>query len=59
MSGLTEHSVKPPMTDEILEDGGRFWTLSSKRLPYMRDKTQDERFFILNLHIMFNNLTVP
>lgn len=59
MSGLTEHSVKPPMTDEILEYGGRFWTLSSKRLPYMRDKTQDERFFILNLHIMFNNLTVP
>ena len=28
VSGLTEHSVKPPMTDEILEYGGKFWTLA-------------------------------
>ncbi len=56
VSGLTEHSVKPPMTDEILEYGGRFWTLSSKRLPYMRDKTQDERFFILTLFAIAKEL---
>ena len=40
VSGLTEHSVKPPMSDEILEYAGKFWTLTSHRLPYMRDKTQ-------------------
>ena len=49
VSGLAEHTVKPPMTDEILEYQGKYWTLSGKRLSYMRDKTQDDRFFVLSL----------
>lgn len=49
ISGLSEHTVKPPLADEVLEFGGSYWTLSGKRLPYMRDKTKDERFFILSL----------
>lgn len=49
VSGLAEHTVKPPMTDEILEYQGKYWALSGKRLSYMRDKTQDDRFFILSL----------
>ena len=49
VAGLSEHTVKPPMTDEILEYGGKFWTLSGKRLSYMKDKTNDERYFILTL----------
>lgn len=49
VSGLAEHTVKPPMTDEILTYQGKYWTLSGKRLSYMRDKTQDERFFMLSL----------
>lgn len=49
VSGLSEHTVKPPMTDEILEYEGKYWTLSGRRLNYMRDKTQDERYFILSL----------
>ena len=49
IAGLSEHTVKPPMTDEILEYGGKFWTLSGRRLSYMRDKTRDERYFILTL----------
>ena len=28
ISGLSEHTVKPPMTDEIVEYGGKYWTLS-------------------------------
>ena len=32
VSGLAEHSVKPPMTDEVLEYDGKFWTLTGKRL---------------------------
>ena len=28
MAGLAEHSVRPPMADEILEYNGSFWTLS-------------------------------
>ena len=56
ISGLSEHTVKPPITDEILEYDGRYWTLSSKRLNYMKDKTQDERYFILTLFAIVKEL---
>ena len=56
VSGLAEHTVKPPMTDEILEYQGKYWTLSGKRLSYMRDKTQDDRFFILSLFAIAKEL---
>lgn len=49
ISGLSEHTIKPPIADEVLEYGGRYWTLSSKRITYMMDKTEDERYFILTL----------
>lgn len=49
VSGLSEHRVRPPLGDEVLEYAGSFWTLSGKRLPYMRDKTRDERWFVLTL----------
>ena len=49
LSGLSEHKVKPPLSEEVVEYGGSYWTLSGKRLPYMRDKTQDSRFFVLTL----------
>lgn len=56
VSGLSEHTVRPPMTDEILEYDGKFWTLSGKRLSYMRDKTQDDRYFILTLFAIAKEL---
>ncbi len=56
VSGLAEHTVKPPMTDEILEYQEKYWTLSGKRLSYMRDKTQDDRFFILSLFAIAKEL---
>ena len=56
VSGLSEHTVKPPMTDEILEYSGRYWTLSGRRLSYMRDKTQDDRYFILTLFAIAKEL---
>lgn len=49
VSGLAEHSTRPPMADEVIEYDGKFWTLSGQRLSYMRDKTRDDRFFILTL----------
>ena len=49
LSGLSEHKVKPPLAEEVVEYGGSYWTLSGKRLPYMRDKTWDSRFFVLTL----------
>ena len=49
VSGLSEHTARPPMAEEILEYDGKFWTLSGQRLSYMRDKTCDDRYFILSL----------
>lgn len=47
-SGLEESEV-PPFGGETLEYQGKYYTLSDKRIPYHRDKTEDERFFILTL----------
>lgn len=57
VSGLAEHSVRPPLADEVMEYGGKYWTLSGQRIPYMRDKTQDDRFFILSLFAIAKELT--
>lgn len=56
ISGLAEHAVKPPLADEVLEYEGKYWTLTSKRLPYMRDKTKDDRYFILSLFAIAKEL---
>ena len=55
-SGLTDYPVKPPVETDVLEFGGTFWTLSGERIPYMRDKTKDERFFILSLFAVAKEL---
>ena len=56
VSGLAQHSVRPPMADEVLEYNGEFWTLSGQRLPYRRDKTRDESLFILTLFAIAKEL---
>ena len=57
ISGLAQHSVRPPMADELLEYKGEYWTLSGQRLPYRRDKTRDESFFILTLFAIAKELS--
>lgn len=47
-SGL-QQSETPPYGGETLKYKGKYYTLSEKRIPYHRDKTEDERFFILSL----------
>lgn len=47
-SGLQESS-SPPFKGETLKYNGTYYTLSEKRIPYHRDKTEDERFFVLTL----------
>lgn len=56
VAGLAEHTVKPPMAEEVLEYEGRFYTLTGNRLSYMRDKTQDDRYFILTLFAIAKEL---
>ena len=33
----------------MLQYGGKYYTLVDERIPYRRDKTEDERFFVLTL----------
>lgn len=47
-SGLQE-SDTPPFGGETLKYQGKYYTLSEKRIPYHRDKTEDDRFWILTL----------
>jgi plasmid segregation protein ParM len=55
-SGLAEHLTKPPLAEEIIEYDGRYWTLSNSRIPYKRDKTRDNSFFILSLFAIVKEL---
>lgn len=48
-SGLRESDSRPPFGDDILKYKGKYYSLSDKRIPYMRDKTADDRFYILTL----------
>jgi len=41
---------------DIVEFNGRNWVLSNERIRYMRDKTQDDRFFILTLFAIAKEL---
>ena len=44
-SGLVESDTRPPFGDNILFYRGKYYTLSDQRIPYTRDKTEDDRFF--------------
>ena len=47
-SGIVESDCKPVL-GEYMFYNGRYYSLSEQRIPYMRDKSSDERFFILTL----------
>lgn len=48
-SGLCESNTKPPFGENVLFYCEKYYTLSEQRIPYMRDKTTDERYFVLTL----------
>lgn len=54
-SGLTENDVRPFGAD-VLEYRGKYYSLTDQRIPYRRDKTEDERFFILTLFAIAREL---
>ena len=56
VSGLSEYLVTPPLASDIIEWGGKIWTLTENRIPYLRDKTKDDRFFILSLFAIAREL---
>ena len=54
-SGLVESEVQPFGRD-VLQYQGKYYQLSDQRIPYRRDKTEDERFFILTLFAIAKRL---
>lgn len=48
-SGFCVSSTRPPFGKDVLFYKNKYYTLSDQRIPYMRDKTSDDRYFILTL----------
>ena len=48
-TGIEANDLKPGRDTEYLTYQGKYYTLSSQRMPYQRDKTQDFRYFALTL----------
>ena len=46
-----------PAVRADLQYGGNYYTLSNERIPYRKDKTGDDRFFILTLIAIAEELT--
>jgi len=49
VSGYIESETPPFLSDSTLYYNERYYALSNQRTTYMRDKTEDESFFILTL----------
>ena len=54
-SGLRESATRP-LGDMVIYYGGKYYSLMDERIPYRRDKTEDERFFILTLFAVAREL---
>jgi len=48
-SGYVESEFDPKLGGETICFEGKYYTLAEKRINYMRDKTVDERFFVLTM----------
>ena len=44
-----KQSVTRPFGQNVLRYQNTYYTLSTERIPYRKDKTEDDRFFILTL----------
>lgn len=55
-TGLTIQDKKPARGEKFLFYEGKYYVLSDNRIPYQRDKTQDDRFFILTLFAIVKEL---
>ena len=48
-TGISESDISPGRGFDYLEYNGKFYVPSNRRIPYQRDKTADQRFFLLTL----------
>ena len=52
VSGLVESDVRPAVGENYILYNSRYYSLTEHRLPYRRDKSKDESFFLLTLFIL-------
>jgi len=55
ISGLLESEVRP-FGPDVLKYKEKYYQISDQRIPYRRDKTEDDRFFILTLFGLANEI---
>lgn len=48
-SGIIVSEDKPALNVDYIFWDGKYYTLTEKRIAYLRDKTEDDRFFVLTL----------
>jgi len=51
-SGLVESTSKPGIQGDYIFWNGKYYSLTEKRISYLRDKTEDDRFYVLTLFAM-------
>lgn len=56
-SGIVENTTMP-YGDNSIEYDGYFYSISNQRIPYHRNKTEDERFFILTLFAIAHEIEI-
>ena len=55
-SGISILDKMPGEQEEVIEYAGKYYMPTSKRLLYLEDKTEDERYFILTLFAIAREL---
>lgn len=55
ISGVSESEVQP-FGGDVLKYREKYYQLSDQRIPYRRDKTEDDRFFVLTLFGIANEI---
>ena len=48
-SGISDGDAFQPIDNDFILYEGKYYTITEKRIPYMRDKTTDDRFYMLTL----------
>lgn len=56
-SGLMSSDIPFPLSSDSLQYNGKYYALTDERIPYMRDKTANDKFFVLTLFAIAYELT--
>ena len=58
-TGITEYEKEPYTTKDVIKYDGKYYVCGSGRQTLVRDKTQDDSYYILTLCILAKELRIP